>query len=295
MHTRRDFGRVLLAGIPAEAAFAAINSKISGVQLGLITYSLRSMPASEMIPAIVKIGLGEVELMSGDAEALAGAPKGPELAKWREAVKPSDFQVIRKMFTDAGIDLRILCFNMGVNITEIDIDYAFRMAQALQVKIISSSSTVTVARRAAPIADKYKITWAAHGHDNVKDPEQFATPEVFAKVLAMGKYMGINLDIGHFTAAGFDPVAFIKENHARITNLHIKDRKKSPPGQMTPIQNNNYPWGEGDTPICDVLQLLKKERYNIPANIEYEYGARATGDAVTEVTKCFEYAKKCLA
>lgn len=295
MQSRREFGKVILAGIPAAAALGAINSKIGGVQIGLISYSLRGMPAADMIPAIVRIGLGEVELMSGDAESLAGAPRGAELANWRASVKPAAFQAVRKQFSDAGIDLRILCFNMGVNTTEADIDYAFRMAQALKVKVISSSSTVTVARRVAPIADKYKIVWAAHGHDNIKDSEQFATPEVFAKVLAMGKYMGINLDIGHFTAAGFDAVPFIKENHARITNLHLKDRKKSPPGQMTPIQNNNYPWGEGDTPICDVLQLLKKERYDIPANIEYEYNARAKGDAVAEVTRCFDYAKKCLA
>jgi sugar phosphate isomerase/epimerase len=312
MQSRRDFGKVLLAGIPVAAALAAINSKIGGVQIGVITYSFRGMKAVDMIPAMVKIGLGEVELMSGDAEALAGAPAGPGRGgrgqaptpemlaaqqaqkEWRAAAKPETFAPVKKMFADAGIDLRILCYNMGVNITDEEIDYAFRMARALGVKAISSSSTVTVARRVAPIADRYAIPWGAHGHDNIKDPEQFATPEVFAKVMAMGKYMRVNLDIGHFTAAGFDAVPFIKENHARITNLHLKDRKKSPPGEMTPIQNNNYPWGEGDTPIREVLQLLKKEKYDIPANIEYEYNARATGDSVTEITRCFEYAKKAL-
>jgi sugar phosphate isomerase/epimerase len=292
---------------------AAINSRIDGVQIGVISYSFRGMKQSDMIPAMVKIGLGEVELMSGDAEILAGMPAGPgagargaaptpemlaarqKQKEWRAAAKPDTFAPVKKMFADAGIDLRLLCYNMGVNIADDEIDYAFRMARALGVRAISSSSTVSVARRVAPVADKYRIPWGAHGHDNVKDPEQFATPEVFAKVMAMGKYMWVNLDIGHFTAAGFDAVPFIKENHARITNLHLKDRKKSPVGEMTPIQNNNYPWGEGDTPIREVLQLLKKEKYDIPANIEYEYNARATGDAVTEVARCFEYAKKCLA
>jgi sugar phosphate isomerase/epimerase len=314
MQTRRDFGRVLLAGVPTAAALAAaVNSRVDGVQIGVITYSFRGMPATQMIPAMLKIGLSEVELMSGDAEALAGAPPAPGRGgrdqaptpemlaaqqaqkEWRAAVKPDAFLGVRKQFTDTGIDLRILCYNMGVNIADEEIDYAFRMAHTLGVKAISSSSTVSVAKRVAPIADKYKITWGAHGHDNIKDPEQFATPEIFAKVLAMGKYMGVNLDIGHFTAAGFDAVPFIEENHARITNLHLKDRKKSPPGDMTPIQSNNYPWGEGDTPIREVLQLLKKEKYNIPANIEYEYAPRAKGDAVTEVTRCYEYAKMCLA
>jgi hypothetical protein len=42
-----------------------------------------------------------------------------------------------------------------------------------------------------------------------------------------------------------------------------------------------------------VLQLLKKERWSIPAYIEYEY--RGQGDPVDEVKKCYEYAKKALA
>jgi len=317
MQSRREFGKVLLAGIPAAAvvssALGAINSRIGGVQIGVISYSFRGMPAEQMIPAMVKIGLGEVELMSGDAESLAGAPRPagragrgqpptPEqlaaqkaLQEWRTAANSEVFHGVRKQFTDAGIDLRLLCYNMGANITDDEIDYAFRMAQSLGVKAISSSSTVTIARRVAPVADKYKMMWGAHGHDNVRDPEQFATPEVFAKVLAMGKYMGVNLDIGHFTAAGFDAVAYIKENHARITNFPLKDRRKNPPGEQGQTQMNNYPWGEGDTPIREVLQLLKKERWDIPANIEYEYNARAKGDAVTEVARCFEYAKMCLA
>jgi sugar phosphate isomerase/epimerase len=308
--TRRDFARIALASIPAAAALAAPDSKIDGVQIGAISYSFRDLPPAQIIPAMLKIGLSEVELMSNHAEALAGAPivaggraqtSAPEmraaqqaLREWRAAAKPDQFAPVRKMFTDAGIDLRILCYNMGVNIADDEIDYAFRMARALGAKAISSSSTVTVAKRVAPIADRYKLPWGAHGHDNIEDPEQFATPEVFSKVMALGEYMWVNLDIGHFTAAGFDAVAYIKENHARITNLHLKDRKKSPVGQQTPIQNNNYPWGQGETPIKEVLQLLKKEKYNIPANIEYEYNARATADTVTEVARCFDYAKKAL-
>ena len=309
-YSRRDFGRFALAAVPA-AAFAVPNSRIDGVQIGVISYSFRDLPPAQIIPSMLKIGLSEVELMSNHAEALAGAPavslgrRGqpptPEmeaarraLGEWRDAAKPETFAPVRKQFTDAGIDIRLLCYNMGVNIADPEIDYAFRMARALGAKAISSSSTVTVARRVAPVAQKYRIPWGAHGHDDVKDPEQFATPETFAKVMAMGSYMWVNLDIGHFTAAGYDAVAFIKEHHARITNLHLKDRKKSPPGTSTQIRDNNWPWGQGDTPITAVLQLLKKEKYDIPANIEYEYNVHATADTVTEVARCFEYAKKAL-
>jgi sugar phosphate isomerase/epimerase len=301
-YTRRDFGKIALAALPV-AARAAINSRIDGVQIGAISYSFRDLPVTQIIPAMVKIGLGEVELMSNHAEALAGAPMpgrgdtagAQALKEWRASAKPETFRQVRKQFTDAGIDLRILCYNVGRNTPDEEIDYSFRMAHALGARAISSSSTLSMAKRVAPFAEKYALPWGAHGHDNVTDPEEFATPEVFAKVMALGKYMWVNLDIGHFTAAGFDAVAYIKEHHDRITNLHLKDRKKNPPGGQGAIAQNNWPWGEGDTPIKAVLQLLKKEKYDIPANIEYEYAVHAAGDTITEVTRCFEYAKKALA
>jgi len=66
--------------------------------------------------------------------------------------------------------------------------------------------------------------------------------------------------------------------------LHIKDRKKD--------HGANLPFGEGDTPIKEVLKTLEEDRWPIPANIEYEYKG---GDTVEEVKKCYEYCKAALA
>ena len=302
IYSRRDFGKIALAALPGAAAAATIDSKIDGVQIGVISYSFRDLPVGGIIPAMVKIGLGEIELMSNHAEAMAGAPtlkRGDTAARqaleqWRAAAKPETFMRVRQQFTDAGIDLRLLCYNLSVNSTDEEIDYSFRMARALGAKAISCSTRFSVAKRVAPFAAKYRLPWGAHGHDNVSDPEEFATPEVFAKVMALNPYMWVNLDIGHFTAAGYDAVAYIREHHSRITNLHLKDRKRNVPGEKSTIAQNNWPWGQGDTPIKAVLELLKNERYGIPANIEYEYNAHATADTVTEVARCFAYAKKAL-
>jgi sugar phosphate isomerase/epimerase len=135
-----------------------------------------------------------------------------------------------------------------------------------------------------PYVEKYKITVAMHNHANLKDPNEFATPDSFAAAIAQSKYFAINLDIGHFVAAGFDPIAYITSHHKRITNLHLKDRKKD--------QGDNVPWGEGDTPIKEVLQLVKKNKYDIPVNIEYEYKG---ADTIAEVRKCHEYVQSALA
>ena len=55
IYSRREFGKVMLAGLPLSLMLRAeINSKFKGVQIGAQTYSFRSIPATEIIPAMVK-------------------------------------------------------------------------------------------------------------------------------------------------------------------------------------------------------------------------------------------------
>ena len=177
---------------------------------------------------------------------------------------------------------------MNDNMKDDDIEYGFAMAEGLGVKGMTTSTTLTMAKRIAPIADKHKLLVGYHGHDQTNDPNQTATLESYDTLMAYGGYNGINLDIGHFTAAGYDAVDFIKKHHARITNLHLKDRKKD-------HGPNVAEWGTGDTPMKDVMQLLKKEKYPIPANLELEYRIPADSNIVAEAKKCFAYVKSCLA
>ena len=136
-----------------------------------------------------------------------------------------------------------------------------------------------------PFAEKHKMAVAVHNHSNTKDPNEFATPESFAAAMALSKYFKVNLDIGHFTAANYDPVAYLREHHADITNLHLKDRKKD--------QGDNTPWGTGDTKIREVLALLKREKWPIRAFIEYEY--RGDSGRRRRSEEVLDYAKAALA
>jgi len=314
-HTRRDFAKLAATALPTaflgvpRVAFGAPNSKIAGVQIGTITYSFKQdvKKPDEIIPDLAKIGISSVELMSDDGERMAGAPAVPNFgfgvkatpdqqaqidegrrkrAQWRAQTTPATFEAVLKMFNDAGVHLDLLCYNMAANITDDEIEHAFKMARALKVKAISSTSTVAVAKRVAPVAEKFKLTWGGHGHTAVNDPNEFATPESFEHIMSLGSYIGVNLDIGHYTAAGYDPIAFIQKHHSRITNLHLKDRKKH--------DGPNVPWGQGETPIKEVLLLLKKEKYTFPANIELEYPIPPGSDSVQEISKCLAYARKCL-
>jgi sugar phosphate isomerase/epimerase len=311
--TRREFGKLALASVPfaAKTRAAQIDSKYYGVQIGAITYSFNRIANSDpeaIIKAFVEVGLGEAELMSNHCEALAGAPRSaggrggrnltPEqqtarqaqqeqLRDWRTATGPSTWAAVRKKFNDAGVEVALLCYNMNDNMKDDEIEYGFSMAQGLGVRAISTSTTLTMARRIAPIAESHKLLVGYHGHDATNDPNQTATLESYDTLMAYGKYNGVNLDIGHFTAANYDAVAFIKAHHDKITNLHVKDMKRNH-GAYTPF-------GEGDTPMKGVLQLLKKEQYSFPGNIELEYPIPADSNLIAEMKKCLAFCKDCLA
>jgi sugar phosphate isomerase/epimerase len=283
MYSRREFSKLALAAIPAAAAFARIDSKVHGVQLGVQSYSFRDRPLDEAIKGMVEVGLGECELWEGHVE-----PKNMSreaLREWRSSVPMTHFQDIRKKFDDAGILLYAYNYSFRDNFTDQEIARGFEMAKALGVGIITASGTLSVVDRVDKEASKNKIKVGFHGHSDVKHPNEFSTPETFEKAMAgRSHYIGVNLDIGHFFAAGFDPVDFINKYHDRIVTIHIKDRKKN--------DGENMSFGEGDTPIQAVLKLLEQKKYKIPANIEYEYKGQ---DTVAEVKKCFEYCKQALA
>ena len=283
MYSRRDFTRVALAGLPLSAALARINSTIHGVQLGTQTYSFRDLPLDGAIQAMVEIGLGDCELFApGHVEPRLSRD---ELRKWRETVSLDHFKAVRKKFDDAGISVYAYNYSFHDDFSDAEIDRGFQMARALGVNVITASSTLSVAPRIAPHADKYQMTVAFHGHSDIKNPNEFAKPESFAKAMAMSKQFAVNLDIGHFTAAGYDPLDYIQAHHEHILVLHLKDRKKD--------NGPNMPWGQGDTRIKDVLLLLKEKKYPTRAFIEYEY--KGAENSTAEVKKCFQYCKDVLA
>jgi sugar phosphate isomerase/epimerase len=308
LFTRRQLGKLALGAVAAPVLASRqlfADAQAAGVRIGVITYSFRGMSDAEAIFSAMKtIGFNTVELMSNHAEQLIGAPQLPpagrrgapatpeqtaarqaaqdSLRSFRRSMPMDRYKALAKRFNDAGMQVEILCFNMNANTTDDDMEYAFAAAKALGVRAISTSTTLAIAKRIAPFADKHKVMVGYHNHDNLDDPNEVATPQSFDALMAMSKYHGVNLDIGHFTAANFDPVPYLREHHARITNLHVKDMKRN--------HGTYVPWGTGDTPIKQVLQLAKQEKWTMPADIEFEY----PGDPMVELPKCLQYCKDAL-
>ena len=303
MITRRQFSQAALAGLvaPVFTGRHAGASPVAGVRLGVQTYSFRELTKQGTAEALGVVlasmkacGVDECELWSPqielappagrDATAEAQAKAREALRAWRLATGPAYYQGVRKRFADAGMSIYAYNLSFNESFTDAEITRGFEAAKALGAEVITASTTVRVAKRLVPFAEKHQVPVAMHNHSNLTDPNEFATPTSFTTTLAMSPLFRINLDIGHFTAANFDALAFLQQHHDRITNLHLKDRKKQ--------QGDNVPWGTGDTPIRPVLAWLKQRKSPVRAYVEYEYPG--TRGAVAEVTACVDYAKQAL-
>lgn len=289
--SRREAGKILVAGTAGVllarnsiCAAPKVDSVVRGVTIGAQSYSFRDRPLDAAIQAYLTVGLSECELYQGHIEPAHLSREA--LRKWRLTVPLSRYHEVRQKFDNAGVLLYAYNYSFRKDFTHEEMERGFQMARALGVKYITASSNVSVAHQVDLLAQKYKIMVGFHNHDDTADPDEFSTAATFQRALkGASPYLGINLDIGHFTAADQDPVSFLREYHARMVTLHIKDRKKD--------HGDAVPFGEGDTPITAVLHLLRDNHWKIPANIEYEYG-RPGLNTIVEMKKCYAYCRKAL-
>lgn len=303
------------------------NSLINGVQIGCITYSFRSMPdqsAEATLKYVTDSGLSAIELMGDPAESFAGMPSSPvnrmrmfqlmrkqrdggelssaekseldemraageayskEVAEWRAKADMKKFEDLRKMYKAAGVS--IYAFKpsaFGKNNTDAEINYGMKAAKALGASHVTLEHPSDDAHtlKLGKMAEKNGISVGYHGHEQ----ETFT---FWDTAISQSPKNGLNLDAGHYIAAGnTDLIPLIEKQHKHILSMHTKDRQTPANGK------GNLAWGSGDTPIPELLNLMKTNKYKFPATIELEYQVPEGSDAVKEVQKCVEFCEKAL-
>jgi sugar phosphate isomerase/epimerase len=290
--SRREFvSSTAFAGVAVVASRAgwaqrARSSVIAGVQLGVQTYSFRDRPLDQAIAAMVELGIDSCELWQGHLE-----PRDLDrqaLRRLRLESPLSLYEEAGQKLKRAGIRLNGYNYSFKKDMTDEELERGFQMAAALGTRVITASSNPSIVHKIDLYARKFKIRVGMHNHAQGGRPDEFDGPKEFAQAMAgTSRFICVNLDIGHFVAAGFDPVDYIDQYHARIVTLHIKDRQKGLGPQSPTVK-----FGTGGTPIREVLQLLKRRKYRIPANIEHEIKGQ---DAVEGVRESLDYCKRALA
>ena len=320
--TRRDLGKLALDAIPASKLLAKPNSKFDGVQIGVITYSYRSMAgandAGALLKYIVDSGISGIELMGPAAEIYAGSPaaagrggggaaggrrggggrapltpeqqaaqqaRAAEVKAWRLSVSMDKYKALRKMYNDAGVDIYAFKLEPNPNMSDEEYEYIFHVADTLGANHVTLelSNNAAFTKRIGDFAAKKKMRVAYHAHTQ-------ASLTAWDAVLEQSTGNAINLDCGHFVAGTSEsPIPLIRKHSSRIASMHLKDRKKASNGGA------NLLWGQGETPIKEILMLMRQEKYKFPASIELEYDIPEGSDAVVETSKCVQFCKNALA
>jgi sugar phosphate isomerase/epimerase len=285
------------------------------VQLGVGTVELRAQPIEKSLglPPNLVLGPAPVDFQAartragsvpgvtkdGGAAANPGAARdgqgGPpqtpeqlaaykaaadELRKWRMSLPMSKAKELRKKYEDSGVAIAIVKFDGLGTLTDDELDYSCTLAKALGARAVSGELSIPAFKRLGQAADRNKMFIGLHGHVAV-------TPAIWEQAFTYGKYMGANVDIGHFVAGNnASPLPFIKQYHERVTHIHVKDRKMH--------DGPNVAFGQGDTPIKEILQTIRDNKWPIPAIIEFEIPLPPGTDRTPELLKCMDYCKQCL-
>jgi len=322
LYTRRDIGKLALAagaasgcGTTSEspAVGSAPSSMFGGVQIGIITYSFRALPggAEEVLQYCVDCGLYAIELMSGPAESYAGVPplppvpRGPDgrrreltpeeqearqkaveaRRKWRLSAPMDKYKELRAMYEDAGVKTFAFKLPPAMDMPDEEYEYIWNVAETMGADHVTMElpHDDELLQRVAEYAAKRRLRIAFHTHGQ-------GGASGFDKALAASDYTALNFDVGHYFAVnGESPVPLVEKYSGRIASLHLKDRQSKEDG------GRNMPWGQGGTPLAEVLQLMKAKGYKFPASIEYEYETPEGSNVLAEIKKCREYCENALA
>jgi sugar phosphate isomerase/epimerase len=275
--------------------------------------AVRNLPNEQIIANCVALGISAIELRAQPVETFLGIPTAPvgtqadsggaevgtieeELFKesaqmarqafearvrdWRGSVALDRASALRQQYDAAGVQIQIVKWDNIIGMSDAEIDYAFRLTKALGATALSTEIAAAGTDRLGQFADKHELRVGYHGHASTGAAD-------FERTFAQARFNGANLDIGHWIAGGHgSPLPFLEKHSGRITHLHIKDR--------TLNDGPNTPFGEGDTPIREVLLAMRDRKWNFQATIEFEYPVPAGSTPMAEMTKAVAFCRNCL-
>mgnify|MGYP006289852779 CR=1 FL=1 len=290
----------------------APDSEYGGVQIGVITYSFRSIRGvEETLQACVDAGISSVELMGTGVEEYLGAPANPlswremrrpenlseekkqafeeyqkEVKKWRYADGTLDkYRELRRMFNDAGVNIHIYKWTAGMSDEELD--YSFEVARTLGAIGITTEIGEENCKKVGAAAERAGMLAIFHNH------YQYAEPGFDVDyLLSLNPANRLNFDVGHYYGStGKNPTDFIRKYHDRIASIHLKD--KTGPDNETE-ENANQVWGQGQVPLEEVLLLIRENEWPIYCDIELEYEIKPWSGPVREVSLCRDFCRQIL-
>ena len=249
--------------LPSFALLLALSARAetapSGPQLGLQSWTCRNMNFDQVVAFATKHGVKQIEFIAAHLNPVA----------------PAEESLRKKAILDkAGLT----AYSFGVNGTSMDKEAnrkLFEFAKLMGMKlIIVEPKDQAQWDNLEALVKEYDIKLAIHNHGKGSVYGDQATVK---KVLAeRDRRIGVCLDIGWITAAGFDAAAVFRDYGDRVFDMHLKDKKvEKTVGADGKIVAVDTEIGQGDANYAGLFAEIKKSKWSGVLAIETDSKAFA--------------------
>jgi len=234
------------------------------LKVGIQTWTLREVNFDQVVDFALKHQIKYLEMIDKHIN-----PKGPvEETKRKKAILDKN---------------GLICYTFGVAGTSKQKEEnrkLFEFAKLMGIKmIVVEPGDMAIWDNLEELVKEYDIKLAVHNH-GLGSP--YGNPETVKKVLAArDSRIGVCLDVGHVTGAGFDAAKVFRGYNGRVYDIHLKDKKVTEANGKKRIDDVKI--GTGDANYKGLFEELRKSNWNGVLAIETDNGqfAKSPDDYVS--------------
>ena len=268
---RFAFIAVAFVALPFARAVAPKSAAMAGPKFGLQTWTCRNMEFDQVVEFAVKHGITHLELIAKHLD-----PKGTK----EEALR-------KKAILDAK---GLTAYSFGVNGTSMDKEanrklFEFAKLMGMQVIIVEPRNPAEW-DNLEELVKEYDLKLAIHNHGT---GSVYGDPATVKAVLAKrDRRIGVCLDIGWVTAAGFDAAEVFRGYGDRVYDMHFKDKttENDAKGKATAVDTEI---GKGKANYAALFAEIKKSKWSGVMAVETDHKgfAEDPNRLVSEAKKFF--------
>ncbi len=242
---------------------AADSKKASGPELGLQTWTCRNMDFDQVVAFAQKHGITKLQLISKHID-----PKGPKEESLRK----------KAILDKAGLQ----AYTFGVNGTSMNKEEnrkLFEFAKLMGIKlIIVEPKNLAEWDNLEELVKEYDIKLAIHNHGL---ESVYGKPSTVKEILAKrDRRIGVCMDVGWVTAAGFDAAETFRGYGDRVFDMHFKDKVVEKENGKPKVANGRIvatdtEIGKGESNYAGLFAAIKETRWSGVLAIETDSKAFA--------------------
>lgn len=234
---------LLLAGLTCFSLVSAAQAVVAGPKLGLQTWTCRNMTFDEVVAFAKKHEITNLQLIAKHLD-----PKGPREETLRK----------KAVLAENGLT----CYTFGVNGTTTDKEenrklFEFAKLMGIQM-IIVEPKNMAEWDNLEELVKEYDIKLAIHNHGT---GTVYGDPATIKGILAArDSRIGVCLDIGWVTAAGFDAAKVFRDYNGRVFDMHMKDKRIDTSGEKPVVLDVEI--GTGQANYKDLFAEIAKANWS---------------------------------